>query len=152
LYLHHLPGRNESLADFFKEVRERRIDRIISLAQPDEIARKAPEYARAITEGTLPCDRIAYPIPDYGTPENPEAFLRLAREIAKEIRAGKRILIHCGAGIGRTGTLACCVLTAMGLDAEKATRIIEASGSHPETREQIEIVERSVQAATAAVL
>ena len=56
------------------------------------------------------------------------------------LSAGRRVLIHCGAGIGRTGTLAVCVLVALGQTRAEAEAVVRAAGSQPETPEQHALV------------
>jgi protein-tyrosine phosphatase len=69
-------------------------------------------------------------------PTNVPSFWALAQGIATELRAGTRILIHCAAGIGRTATLATCVLIALGVDEERACTLVLCAGSCPETASQ----------------
>ncbi len=40
--------------------------------------------------------------PDFGAPENTVPILQLCREVAKS--GPRRLLVHCSAGVGRTGT------------------------------------------------
>jgi protein-tyrosine phosphatase len=64
----------------------------------------------------------------------------MASDIADRLKAGGRVLIHCGAGIGRTGTLATCVLLALGDAYATAAWVVADAGSHPETAAQRELV------------
>jgi hypothetical protein len=56
-----------------------------------------------------------FAVADYGIPEDRETFWHLAQCLAAGLHSGERVLIHGGAGIGRTGTLAICVLLALGM-------------------------------------
>jgi protein tyrosine/serine phosphatase len=48
---------------------------------------------------------IHYPISDFETPEDMESFHNLIKRISSALSSGN-VLIHCGAGIGRTGMVA----------------------------------------------
>jgi protein-tyrosine phosphatase len=132
LFLHSMPGRCEPYARTETEILEKGINRVVCLAPIDEIRHKSTEYARAIEEGALSYAHERFAIPDYQAPEDPEAFLELTRFVVTHLRAGEHILIHCGAGIGRTGTLAVCVLIALGVREPEARSTITAAGSQPE--------------------
>ena len=73
-------------------------------------------------------------------PGDREAFWALANRVAKRLTAGDRMVIHCGAGIGRTGMLAVCVLLALGEPPARAEQAVSAAGSHPETEAQRALV------------
>jgi protein-tyrosine phosphatase len=140
LRLHSMPGRNEPLAQTLAHLRSQGVDLIVCLAGPDEIRVKSPEYAAAIEAKTVPYVLEIFPIPDFGVPDDRDAFWSLASSLARRLNGGDRVLIHCGAGIGRTGTLATTVLLALGEPRTEAVRAVSAAGSHPETAEQEALV------------
>jgi atypical dual specificity phosphatase len=80
------------------------------------------------------------PVKDFDTPsfEQIEDFL----EFAKKMRAkGRKLVVHCDGGFGRTGTMLACYLVSRGYDAAKA--IEEVRRKRPgsiETQGQEEIV------------
>lgn len=136
LYLHSMPGRKEPLSECFGAIKQHDSSQIVCLASADEIAKKSPDYAAAIAEDRVPAERICFPVPDYGIPEDREGFYALARAVAGRLRSGENLLVHCAGGIGRTGMFAGCVLKALNepLDA------LEESGSGPEDEEQEKII------------
>jgi protein-tyrosine phosphatase len=140
LWLDAMPGRGESLAQTWRDVTDARIDVIVALADLEETRRESPDYAAAIAAGTVPCARLELPAPDYGVPRDRSSFSDLVDDIAARLRAGQRVLVHCTMGIGRTGTLAVCVLVALGEPLVAAQRVVEAAGSSPMTDEQDDLV------------
>ena len=81
IYLHSIIGKNEFLNAAFKEIKEKEIDYIISLTEDEETQRISPIYWDAIERGKLPCERLSYPIQDYGAPEDKEEFLSFIRTV-----------------------------------------------------------------------
>jgi len=140
LFLHGMPGRSESLDRVWREIGEARINSIVSLAGLDEVRERSPEYAKAIVDGSVPCERLEFPVPDYGVPDDRAAFYAFARDLAERLRVGGRLLVHCYAGIGRTGTLAVCILLALGEPPEDAKCAVATTGSAPVTPEQDDLL------------
>jgi len=140
LYLHSMPGRYEPLSNSVFEIEEKEIDIVVSLNSLDEIREKSPAYANAIDENSLPFERLEFPIVDFGIPKDTVAFLNLAENLADRLQSGENLLIHCGAGIGRTGTLATSVLTILGNDLNESLEAVRTAGSDPETEEQMDLV------------
>jgi protein-tyrosine phosphatase len=136
LYLHSMPGRHEDFAKAQDDIRKYKISKVVCLTPLEEIRRKSPEYFRAIKEEDIMFDILMFPISDYGIPDNPNRFLQLAKDIGNNLQAGENILIHCGAGIGRTGTLAVMTLIWIGLNDEEAQMRVAVAGSFPETNIQ----------------
>lgn len=141
LSLHSMPGRYEGWDEFVAEFRRCKIDSIVCLTSEDEIERKSPAYAEAIKNRVLPCWRESFPISDYDVPLDREQYAAFVGRIAELLRSGHSILVHCGAGIGRTGMFAICLLIAVGLNRTEAVKAILAARSRPETDEQRELVD-----------
>lgn len=115
---------------------------IVSLLTPDEVAELGLDNEAALC-GSSSIEFYAFPIPDRGVPESRQSTLRLIRELADHLWAGRRVGIHCRQGIGRSGSIAACVLVLSGEIPDRAfQRISEVRGCPvPETAEQREWVE-----------
>jgi protein-tyrosine phosphatase len=142
LWLHSMPGRYEPLDEAWTEAQRLGVFSIICLAPLDEIREKSPDYARAIDEERLPCPVRRFPICDYQGPDDDEAFRRLAADIADVLRSDRRVLVHCGAGIGRTGMFAIAILITLGLSATEANRRVRAAHAGPERPAQEQALHR----------
>lgn len=132
LYLHSMPGRYEPLDDTWRQVRELKVSAIVNLTEDEEARRRSPAYAQALAEGTVPCEVWPIPVQDFGAPEDDAPFLDAARRVAASLRSGHAVLVHCGAGIGRTGTFAVAVLMALGMTPANALWAVGTTGSGPE--------------------
>jgi protein-tyrosine phosphatase len=140
LFLAAMPGRYGPFEEERRAIVDSRVDVVICLTTVEEARLKSPDYARAIEAGGLPWESRMFGIPDFGLPEDREAYLALVKSAAADLEAGRRILVHCGAGIGRTGTFAAGVLMALGMGREDALECVRRAGSHPETPEQRDLV------------
>ena len=70
------------------------------------------------------------------------AFHAAIGQVVDALRGGESVLLHCAAGIGRTGTAAACVLKHLGLPTAQALQRVREAGSNPETALQSGLVER----------
>lgn len=82
---------------------------------------------------------LSFPIPDHGVPAAAGAAAEFARSIAERCRAGRRVVVHCRAGIGRSACLAAAALREAGLGTDDVlSRLAKARGFPvPETHEQL---------------
>lgn len=87
---------------------------------------------------------LHFPIGDFGTPRNLDAFGAFVDQVAAYVRAGQPALAHCYAGIGRAGMFTACYLARIEGYAPEAA-IAEVRRRRPgsiETHGQMEIVRR----------
>ena len=69
---------------------------------------------------------VHLPVEDFAAPSHGQ-IERGVGAIAGALAAGGVAAVHCGGGLGRTGTLlACCLLTLEGMEAEEAIRRVRA--------------------------
>lgn len=135
-----MPGRYEAIESVWDQVRNEAVCAIVCLAEKDEIHEKSAEYAQALEVGAVPCLVLSFEIPDRGAPANRDAFWALAGNVAKRLQAGEVVLIHCAGGVGRTATLAVCVLLALGEPVSSARSVVSQAGSTVETAPQSKII------------
>ncbi len=137
LWLSAMPGLAAPMEEYVSALHARRIADILCLTSAGEIAGASPEYAAALRDVTLACRVHPFPIADFGTPGDAQAFTDWVGRQAAALHAGTPMLLHCRAGIGRTGMVAICLLRALGFT--DARERVEAAGSRPETPEQLAV-------------
>lgn len=96
--------------------------RVVCLNEAHEIEERYPGYV-----AWLRTDRRAmwHPVPDLHAPET-GAALELVQDLHDLIHRGETLLVHCGAGIGRAGTIAAAILLAMAVPLEDALETVRA--------------------------
>ena len=114
---------------------------IVCLNERHELEDRYPDYVTwLIAHGD---DRaVWFPIPDLHAPPL-ERVVPFLDDLHRRLDTGERILMHCGAGIGRAGTMAAGVLMTMGVPADEALDIV---GQHrpmagPEAGTQRELID-----------
>jgi len=90
---------------------------------------------------------VRLPIEDRGVPPDRAAVVEVVRMVRERLAQGGRVLVHCRAGIGRSGLIAGCVMAELGM--RPAAAILEqlsaARGVEvPDTPEQAEWLARYV--------
>jgi hypothetical protein len=135
------PRGGDWLADEVRVWQQARLDMIVSLLTPDEVADfdlgKEGEWCQA--HGI---EFVTFPIPDRGVPSSRKAILCLVRKLEHALAEGKRIAVHCRQGIGRSALLVACLLVAAGEEPDMAFQQISAARgcAVPDTAEQQEWV------------
>ena len=92
---------------------------------------------------------FSFSIEDLGVPASRNEALNFVNMIERLLGEGRRIVIHCWGGIGRSGLIAACVLVSAGIEPETAIRLVsEARGmSVPQTAQQVQWVRDFADAA-----
>ncbi len=117
-----------------------------------------PPYQHAFANRDVVHRRFA--IVDHGIPDSPALMHDIVAAITSDLAAGRRVYVHCRAGIGRTGTVVGCYLIHRGATGtaalEKLQTLWRACArsrtwpSVPETEEQVRFVRTWVAAAVGA--
>ncbi len=114
---------------------------VVCLNQEHELRERYPHYV-AWLRAHAPERVVWHPVPDLHAPAIDE-MLGLLQRIRGRLDAGETLLAHCGAGIGRAGTLAACLLIEMGASADAALETVARSRptAGPEAGAQRELVD-----------
>jgi protein-tyrosine phosphatase len=122
------------------------VDVVVSLLTDAEIGEfgLAEEAAACAAAGL---EFVAVPVPDRGVPSSHEAFGEVVVRLSDLIAAGRKVGIHCRAGIGRSAMLAAGLLIALGLSPNDAFERVRAARGLPvpDTPEQKAWVEQFAQ-------
>jgi protein-tyrosine phosphatase len=141
LWLAAMPGRSGPWAAFETQARRARLALVVCLTPTQEVAQLSPQYNAAIVQGMLPFRWVHLPMPNFGVPDDAPAFRAEIGRVADALRNGDAVMLHCAAGLGRTGTAAACVLKALGLEVEDAMAQVRAAGSNPQNARQSGLID-----------
>jgi protein-tyrosine phosphatase len=125
--MHHPPGGLE-LDAYIAALHALGVDVLVSMLAADEA-----EWMELGAEAEV-CARhqvqfLSFPIEDHSLPESRADTLAFARGLLELLEAGKSVVIHCYAGIGRSALMAITTLFAAGFDLYHAMqRVSEARG------------------------
>lgn len=125
------------------------ISSVVSLLTPDEeqdldLLREASEVKRQGLEFS------SFPIIDRHVPKSEATLAQLIDRLNQSLSAGRKVLIHCRQGVGRTGLVAACLSVRNGMSPGAAVEAVSAARGVivPETPEQRVWIERYAPAFT----
>lgn len=119
------------------------VDVLVSLLVPEEEPRLQVE-----TEAIL-CQQkglrfISFPIPDFDIPTSFQDVDQLVVQLQAELLAGRKVVIHCRGGIGRSGMVAACLLIKQGISVSDSLTALRTARrcAVPATRAQANWIEK----------
>ena len=122
---------------------------VLSLVEPHEFARLGvPDFAQAIAR--TPLQWLQAPITDMATPgaASLAAWHAQGPALLQALNSGQRVLVHCAAGLGRTGMLVAKLLVLHGVSADEAIDQVRRARPGPiETEAQADWVRHGELAA-----
>ncbi|TDU28376.1 cyclin-dependent kinase inhibitor 3 (CDKN3) [Panacagrimonas perspica] len=108
------PRAGEWLQDEMRGLAQAGLDTVVSLLTAPEI-RELDLVREAEHCEAAGLQFLSFPIPDRGVPASAADLRAFVRSLADQVRAGRKLGIHCRAGIGRSGLVAACVLSDLGV-------------------------------------
>jgi protein-tyrosine phosphatase len=137
------PRAGDWLRDEIASLRAEGVDLLVSLLTPYEVEGLELQ-AEAELCAAFGIELVSYPIEDMRVPPSLAETHTLVARLLAALRAGRGVAVHCRAGIGRSSTIAACVLVAAWLAPDEAfARITAARGVElPDTDEQRAWVEQ----------
>ena len=148
----HCPGRNgpdgrgrvwqRDVAQDVAAIQAAGFSAVLTLVDDAELAALGADdlHARLRHAGI---DVLQFPIPDFGVPDAraQPAWRVVQADVLGRLQAGQSVLVHCAAGLGRTGTLVAVLLKALGDSPEAAiARVRQARPGTIETEGQARFV------------
>lgn len=97
---------------------------VVCLSQTPELADRYPEYLDWLA-ANRPARAVWFPVPDLHAPDV-DVARAMVTDLRERVDAGEVLLVHCGAGIGRAGTMAAALLMAMGVGLDDAVATVAA--------------------------
>jgi len=140
LYLSEKPANDNEIPYFIDFYHSKKIDTIVVLIPDDDLADfYSTNLLKVYRDSGLHV--IHFPIKDFSIPGKLVSFHSLILDITSRLKIGN-LLIHCSAGIGRTGMVASSILISRGSTVNDAIhQVREVRPGSVETAEQRDFLE-----------
>lgn len=115
---------------------------VVCLVEAYELSDRYPDYLAWLQANAgAGAGAVWFPIHDLHAP-SVDAVAPLLTDLVRRLDDGEHLLMHCAAGIGRTGTLAVCLLMALGQQRDEALAHVAAHRpmAGPEVGAQMDLV------------
>jgi protein-tyrosine phosphatase len=96
---------------------------VVALNEIHELDDRYPDYVRWLRSSDK---AVWHPVPDLHAPTLSET-LSLVDDLRRRIQRGDHVVLHCGAGVGRAGTIAAALLMRAGLGHDEALARVASS-------------------------
>lgn len=119
------------------------VTKVVSLLEQAEAQKLGlSQEAKQCQQLNLIFEQFEIPDHDLPSPDRQQRFISLVNRCFQQAQQGEHIVIHCRAGIGRSGVLVCCILIQAGFEEQFA--IDHVSGARgfaiPDTQEQYDYI------------
>jgi hypothetical protein len=115
------PPAAEAVEAGVRSWREMGVDVVVSLLEDRELDCRAPGLFPALGRHGIRLAR--YPVVDFGAPGDTVTFVRLLDDVRDHLAAGRGVLAHCNAGLGRTAVFLAALLRHSGFSGDAVTEI-----------------------------
>jgi len=141
LYAMAKPSPGEALKYGLNHIATMGVTRIVSLLEVEEAANLGLGNEKYLSQN-LGLEFVHFPIADFGVPTSPQAFSEFVKQQYLDVLDGQRTVVHCRAGIGRTGIVTASLLLHCGYTPLEAFEKVSAmrGESMPDSQQQIDWV------------
>ncbi len=118
------PGRHGSLEEDLRDLRAtHRAGLLVSLVGDAELEHLGiTGFEEKVRASGI--DLVRFPIADFSTPNSLDDLAALVATIVARARSGETVVVHCWAGLGRSGLVVACCLATLGREPRDAIALV----------------------------